>query len=299
MKRLAILILTASCASTPAPTAQTPSSSSSSSSSPTTTPPPPAGTQPIHVTALPAPPSPPPKPRSVDAIVADAVNATGGKAAWDAHKSVRMKLKMTFQGMGIAGTGERFASTGDKSLVVTDLPAIGTVREGSNGKVFWSQDPVNGLRILEGAEADQARIESAWNAEERLQELYAKIEPATEAGPNGAPLECLVLTPKQAPPTTNCYDPVTHLQVLQKGTRSTAQGDVPFTSYLKDWREVGGVKMAYAVDTQAGPVMFTAEISDVKFDVPVDDKMFEPPVPKPAAPPAKATGKHKAPAPGK
>jgi len=296
MKRLAIMFLAASCASTPAPAPQPPPPSSSSSPSSSS---PPATTQPIHVTAVPVPPSPPPKPRSVDAILADAVNATGGKAAWDSHRTVRMKLKMTFQGMGIAGTGERFASAGDKSLVVTDLPAIGTVREGSNGKVFWSQDPVNGLRILEGAEADQARIESAWNAEERMPELYAKIEPATETGPNGTPLECLVLTPKLAPPTTSCYDPVTHLQVLQKGIRSTAQGDVPFTSFLKDWREVGGVKMAYAVDTQAGPVTFTAEISDVKFDVPVDDKMFEPPVPKPAAPPAKATGKHKAPAPGK
>jgi hypothetical protein len=207
-----------------------------------------------------------------------------------------MKLKMTFEGIGITGVGERFATKTDKSLVVTELPGIGTIREGSNGKVNWSQDPVNGLRILDGAEAEQAHIEAVWNAEQRMGELYQKMEATSEAGPGGQRLECVVLTPKLGRPNTNCYDPETHLQVSQKGVRPTPQGDTPFTSYLKDWREVGGVKMAFAVDTQAGPIRFAGQITDVKFDVPVDDRMFEPPLPKPEGAPPKPAGKRKAPA---
>jgi len=65
---------------------------------------------------------------------------------------------------------------------------------------------------------------------------------------------------------TNCYDAKTHLQVSQKGTRATPQGDTPFSSTLKDWRDVGGIKMPFSVDTQAGPITFTARLSDVKFD---------------------------------
>ena len=86
-----------------------------------------------------------------------------------------------------------------------------------------------------------------------------------------------MLTPHEGPPVTNCYDAKTHLQVSQKGTRSTPQGDTPFTSTLKDWREVGGIKMPFSVDTQAGPITFTARLTDVKFDQPHGDKMFEPP----------------------
>jgi hypothetical protein len=213
-------------------------------------------------------------PRTVDVILSDIAQALGSDAAWKAHKNVRMKLEMTFQGMGISGQGERFATKDDKALVVTDLPGMGTIREGSNGKVMWAQDPINGTRRLTGSEAEQARVESVWNPELRMNELYKTIEiaPAAPAGQ-----ECLVLTPNEGPAVTNCYDAKTHLQVSQKGTRSTPQGDTPFSSTLKDWREVGGLKMPFAVETQAGPITFTARMSDVKFDQAMDEKMFEPP----------------------
>lgn len=220
--------------------------------------------------------------RTAAAILADTVKALGSPAAWKAHKNVRMKLEMSFQGMGISGNGERFATKEDKALVVTDLPGMGTIREGSNGKVFWAQDPINGTRVLTGAEAEQARIESVWNAELRTNELYKSVE--VVADPSGAGLECLRLTPHEASAVTNCYDPKTHLQVSQKGTRSTPQGDTPFTSTLKDWRDVGGLKMPFSVDTQAGPITFTARMTDVKFDVAMDEKSFEPPAsPAPAS----------------
>jgi zinc protease len=213
-------------------------------------------------------------PRTAADVVADVAKALGSDAAWKAHKNVRMKLDMTFQGMGISGSGERFATKDDKALVVTDLPGMGTIREGSNGKIMWSQDPINGARQLTGAEAEQARIEAVWNAELRTSELYKSVELAQSAPPGQ---ECLVMTPSLAPAVTNCYDAKTHLQVSQKGTRSTPQGDTPFSSTLKDWREVSGLKMPFSVDTQAGPITFTAKMSDVRFDQPMDEKMFEPP----------------------
>src|SRR5215831_4814737 len=178
-----------------------------------------------------------PSARPADAIIADAQRATGGEA-WNAHKTMHARLELTFQGMGISGAGERFATSADKALTLTDLPGIGQVRDGSNGSVLWAQDPVNGLRLLEGAEAEEARFESAWNPEQHMQDFFVKLESKPEVGPGGAPLECVVLTFKLAHPRTNCYDPATHLQVLEKGTRSTPQGDTPYSSVLKDWRDV-------------------------------------------------------------
>jgi hypothetical protein len=229
--------------------------------------------------------------RAPEAIMADAVKATGGQEAWNAHKSLHMKMEMNFRGLGITGVGERFATSANKALVVTTVPGVGTIREGTDGKALWSEDPINGLRLLEGAEAEQARIDSTWNAELRLKELYAKVESVNEIGDDGTQYECLVLTPKLAPPITNCYDAKTHLQVLQKGKRSTPQGDTPFVSRVKDWREVGGVKVAHALETQAGPVTFTGQITEVTFDKALDDKMFA--VPSKPTPPAPSAPKKK------
>jgi hypothetical protein len=214
-------------------------------------------------------------PRTPDAILADAVAATGG-AAWSGHKTARLKLTVAFQGMGMGGPAEHFQTDAGKSLTVTTLPGVGPISEGTNGKVFWSQDPVNGLRYLEGAEAEQARIEASWNADLRAHDLYQKIELAPNA-PAG--LECLVLTPQAGGPIRNCYDRQTHLQVSQEGIRATAQGDVPFRSVETDWRSVGGIKMAYSSETHAGPIVILTTIDEVAFDQPLDDKMFDPPAP--------------------
>jgi len=150
-------------------------------------------------------------PRTPEAILSDAVQATGG-AAWSAHKTARVKMTIVFQGMAMGGPAEHFQTSGDKALTVTTLPGVGQVSEGTNGTIFWSKDPVNGLRYLEGAEAEQARIEASWNADLQASALYSKIELAPDS-PAG--LECLTLTPKSGAPLRNCYDRQTHLQVSQ------------------------------------------------------------------------------------
>ncbi len=231
-------------------------------------PPPPA-------TAQAAPPTPPGV-RTPDAILADAVTATGGAAAWNAHRTSHVKLTVSLQGMGMGGPAEHFQTNANKSLTLTTLPGVGAIREGANGKVMWAQDPVNGLRLLDGAEAEQARIEAAWNADLEAHELFAKIE-AVANPPAG--LECLTMTPRLGPSIRCCYDRQTHLQVSQEGTRATAQGDVPFHASVRDWRTVGGVKIPYVSETQAGPVTIVTTIDELVFDEPIDDKMFEPPAP--------------------
>jgi len=204
--------------------------------------------------------------RPPQAILADAVAATGGAAAWNAHKTARFQMDTVFQGMGMGGTGERYLTRAGKTLVITTLTGLGTVREGGNGKVFWSQDPLQGFRFLDGVEAEQARIEASWNAD---------LDAAT--------LECVIATPKLGPDLKSCYDAKTHLEVLQTGVRATPQGDVPFRAVTRDWRTVGGVKVPFEAETQVGPITLVVHIKSLVFDEAMDDKIFEPPVPAPAA----------------
>ena len=237
-----------------------------------------AGKQPAPATAqgASAVPSAVPGPRTPDAILADAVAATGGVAGWAAHKTAHVKLTISLQGMGMGGPAEHFQTNANRSLTLTTLPGVGAIREGSNGKVLWAQDPINGIRLLEGAEAEQARVEAAWNADLQAHELFPKIEMAIDS-PAG--LECLTMTPKVGAPIRSCYDAQTHLQASQEGMRATAQGDVPFHSTVKDWRPVGGVKIPFDSVTQAGPITVVTTINEIVFDEPMDDKMFEPPAP--------------------
>jgi hypothetical protein len=246
---------------------------------PSTPPPAPAPTPPTPGSARGAPVvrTPLPAARTVDAILADAVEAIGGAAALGRHRSLRTKMEITFKGLGITGTAAHTASVGDKALTVTEIPSLASTREGSDGTRFWSEDPINGLRMLDGAEAEQARIEGSWNPELRMKELFEKIEAKNERTGDTGYLECLFLTPKLAPMMTNCFDPKTHLLAMQKGLRSGPQGDMPFTARLSDWRKVDDIKMAYATDMQVGPLAFTGRVTSVEMDVPVDAHLFDVP----------------------
>jgi hypothetical protein len=216
--------------------------------------------------------------RAPDAILADSIAATGGLAAWNAHRSVHLKVTVALQAMAMGGPAEHFQTSSDKSLTLTSVAGVGDVREGSNGRVFWSQDPVNGTRFLDGAEAEQARVEASWNAEIEAHKLFPKIETATDAA---AGLECLVMTPRVGPAMRTCYDRQTHLQVSVEGTRVTPQGEIPYRSTLSDWRTVGGLKIPYLSEGQMGPVTVVTTVNNVTLDEAMDDKMFEPPVAPP------------------
>jgi hypothetical protein len=255
-----LLLAAFGCASNPPP-ASVPASSS-----------PPAASAPASAPAA-------AKPRPPEQILADAVTATGGAAAWNAHKTAHYTMETTLQGMGMGGKGERFQTITDKSLTVMEMTGLGRVREGTNGKVAWTEDPLMGIRYLEGQEAEQTRIGSSWNADMHAAELFAKLESATEQGPDGAALECVIMTPKLGQPLRSCYDARTHLQVSQSGIRTSPQGDMPFRATLGGWREIGGVKIPFESNTQLGPITTVDRVLSVTFDEPLDEKMFDPPKP--------------------
>ncbi len=184
--------------------------------------------------------------------------------------------RIDYAKMAITGTRVQTMTSHNKSLAITNIPNVGEVKEGTNGRVVWSEDPVNGLRLLSGAEAAQFKLESTWNLERNLKKLFTKITVKADTD-GGRALECLELTPPIGQVLTTCYDAETHLQVLQKGTAATPQGDVPFTSHIKSWREAGGLRLPELVEMTTGPIEFSARLTAVAFDKPIDDKRFEVP----------------------
>src|SRR5690242_4323016 len=93
--------------------------------------------------------------RSADAILDDFATALG-RSALNQYKTLYMKRAVSVKAMGVEGTEERWANASGKYLLQMTLPGIGTMKSGSTGGgkagVRWSEDPINGLRMLKGAE---------------------------------------------------------------------------------------------------------------------------------------------------
>jgi hypothetical protein len=226
--------------------------------------------------AAPTPAAPAAALRPAEAVLADYARAVGGEKAWKRHRSLYTKRSVAAKGMAINGTEEHYATAAGKSLTISAIPGMGRFRLGTDGTVRWADDPINGLRILTGVEDEEARIEATWNADLQLARSYAKVRsvPPPQPPPAGQRYECVELSPKVAPPAIACFDATTHLRVLQKGTRASPQGPVPYVTKLSDWREVQGIKLPWAEETTAGSLTMEAQVLEVKLDRPIDPKLF-------------------------
>jgi len=250
----------------------------------------------------PVPSAPSPSLRPAEAILADYAQAIGGRAAWKRLRSVHIKRSLTVAGQGVSGSEEHWATADGESLSESTLHGVGTFRQGRDRQVAWSQDPVYGLRKLDGAELEEARINGAWNAEPDLASLYAKVTsvPAPKDAEPG--LECVELQKKlgkasrkvvgirvqdglvtellqKVEPSMLCFDAKTHLRALQTGTQPSPGGDIPYRIVFGDWRTVKGVKTWYLEKMTAGPSTIEGRITSLAFDEKIPASKFRMPKP--------------------
>jgi len=219
--------------------------------------------------------------RPAEAVLADYANAIGGRSAWKRLRSVHIKRALTVAGQGASGSEEHWAAADRRNLSVSTLRDVGTFRQGSDGRAAWSQDPVFGLRKLEGAEQEEARINGAWNAEPDLASLYLNVKsvPPPKEAEAGADLECVELQKKQGKPSVLCFDAKTHLRAVQIGTQPSPGGDIPYKLVFGDWRTVNGIKTWYLEKMTAGPTTVEGRISSLVFDEKIPASRFKMPKP--------------------
>jgi hypothetical protein len=221
--------------------------------------------------------------RPAQAILDDYANAIGGREAWKRLRSVHVKRSLTVAGQGANGSEEHWATADGKNLSESTLQNVGTFRQGSDGRAAWSQDPVFGLRKLDGPEGEEARINGAWNAEPDLASLYVAVRsvpPPKEAQAEpGTSLECVELRKKLGKPLVLCFDAKTHLRVVQTGVQPSPGGDIPYKLVFGDWRAVKGIKTWYLEKMTAGPTTVEGRITSLVFDEKIPSSRFKMPKP--------------------
>jgi hypothetical protein len=219
--------------------------------------------------------------RPAQAILDDYARAVGGRAAWKRLRSVHIKRALTVAGQGASGSEEHWATSDGKNLSESILHEVATFRQGSDGHVAWSQDPVFGLRKLEGAEQEEAQINGAWNAEPDLASLYADVKsvPPPKDAAVGTDLECVELQKKLGKPAVLCFDAKTHLRLLQIGVQPSPGGDIPYRLAFGDWRAIKGIKTWYLEKMIAGPTTVEGRITSLVFDEKIPASRFKMPKP--------------------
>jgi hypothetical protein len=215
--------------------------------------------------------------RDAKAVLADYARAIGDESNWKKHKTVRVRREVTVKAMHFTSNEETRMTRGGKVFSTSEMPGMGNFQRGSDGHVAWAKDPIGGLRVLKGGEAEDVRIAATWNSEWHLGVVYAKVVAVAPpvAPPAGEAWECVELQKVKGTSTTICFDSKTHLRALEKGVQASQGGQVPYVTRFSEWRSVDGVSVWHHEDVTVGPVTMESRIAEIVFDEPIPATLFK------------------------
>lgn len=221
---------------------------------------------------------------TAEQILEKNIEATGGKAAYEAQKSQIVTGEIDLSTMGIKGKMITY-SKGNKILVVTDIPNLASSKQGFDGKTAWQEDTMNGLRKLWGAERDTL-IRSASNTNINWKEFYKEVKLSAKEKVGDRETYVVVMTPKTGEPMKSYYDAETFMVLRTTTTVKSPQGTFESDMMFSDYRDEGGVKTAHKMTMKVGPTEVGIVITKVEVNAIIDDKKFEyPGYQKPATKP--------------
>jgi len=177
-------------------------------------------------------------------IFARHVKAIGGESAQKAIRSIHQKGTFEMAAQGVSGPFEAMSARPAKMLMRVDLPAVGHVESGYDGKVGWELDPTMGPSVATGRKlselADDAFFDSPLHNP-------AFVKSATLVGQeifDKRPAYKLHVTLVSGNEQTEYYDVETGFMLGAEAQRETALGVVPTISILRDYKKFGSLMQA-------------------------------------------------------
>ncbi|HEX6046641.1 MAG TPA: tetratricopeptide repeat protein [Pyrinomonadaceae bacterium] len=213
---------------------------------------------------------------SVDDVLARSIEAMGGAAAINAVTTRVMKGTVDISGISRGGTFETYAIAPGKMLTVIQAHPLGIKKMGFNGKSGWLLSDGN-VSTMKGVELATLQRESDFYSPLRTKINFAKVVLMGMSKIGYRDVYVLDMQPAIGPVERVYLDAQTYLPVRINTTRTVGRVSEPLEIYLDDWREVDGIKYPFSTSQSSPSVKLGFTVKEIRHNVPVDAKMFEPP----------------------
>jgi len=203
------------------------------------------------------------------------VEVTGGKAAYAKVHSQIESGTFELPAMGIKGTMISYRAEPDLSYTEIVFPGIGKMQIGTDGKVAWTNNPMQGPHIQEGAEKTQAVLTNRFNGELHWRELYKTVETTGIEAIDGKDCYKVVLTPAEGSAVTHFYDKESGLLSKLSVIAQSPAGEIASDSYPSDYRKEGDFVVAHKLRQSAAGQEFMLTVESVKFNPEIPKDRFD------------------------
>lgn len=202
------------------------------------------------------------------------LEATGGRKALAARRSVHAVGTVSIPANGMTGTIEVFAARPNKQLVKTSLAGIGEVMEGFDGTHAWSINPMTGPMVLKGEELAQRAFDAEFDSQLNAATRYASMKTLEKTTFDDRECYKVALTRKDGGEDIHFYDAATGLLAGTVTTRKTSMGEMTATATLKDYRKTGDLLQPYVTRQSVQGMEIVTTFTSYEYDK-VDPAVFE------------------------
>ena len=206
-----------------------------------------------------------------DVVIEKMVAAEGGVATF---RTRHLRAEIHLVGPDLRGTFEQWNGGDGKLRERLVLDPFGTLDQGIDGDVVWVDDPVEGVRILEGAER-AATVRAARLAPmAKLDEDYPTRRTVGLETIDGRTMVVLALTTSDGSIEEWCIDRDSDLRAVVRTTAETERGTTTTLYHESDYRRVDGVLIPFLARVVTGPESMVIRTVSVEHDVEIPAETF-------------------------
>ncbi|MDP9169362.1 MAG: hypothetical protein M3N54_01980 [Acidobacteriota bacterium] len=214
---------------------------------------------------------------SGESLLQKSLDRSGGAAAFAKINNAVMTGTVDMVGHNLSGAMAVYQS-GEKSYTVIELPGIGKIEEGFDGKTAWEMSALQGARIKDGEEQAAVKRASKITLLGSWRNYYKKARTLGSEDVDGKPAWKVELTPTEGKnPEFFYFDKETGLLSRVAMIVPTALGDIPADVSMSDYRVVDGIQTPFAMTQKAmsqvlamhfDKVVYNDQIAPDRFDLP-------------------------------
>ena len=203
------------------------------------------------------------------------VEVTGGLGAYNRIQNRVIKGIFEIPQAGIRAEWINYQSRPNKIYVKFENKALGTIENGSNGEVVWEKSTMDGPRIKEGEERDNALQDTLFDPEAYWREAYKKVEWLGIEKINFKPCYKVLMVPNVGASQTFYFDTKTYLLLKLERTEKIQMGAVHVEIFTKDYKKVDDILLPHKLIIRAMGQERIMKANSIEQNVKIPDDLFK------------------------
>ena len=206
-------------------------------------------------------------------LTARYVEAIGGRTALGRLGYRHQVTEMSMPAMGMTMTVETFQARPNLFFSKSTMPGLGEVTTGYNGRVAWSNNPMQGPRVLADEELQTMLQQSDFDAMSDFARSFPTMETIGERQVDGRACWDVRMVHTSGAEVRNCFDRESGLIVASVAKQTSQMGEVEVEMLMQEYRDFDGLKVPTRIASRVMGQEMTFTVKSLSHE-PIDPSVF-------------------------